>query len=345
MKQLPYLFALSLSLSCLFSCSPKIVTNVMKNYPPVDETEEVVIYEREKDDHVPATAETIGSIAVVDNGFSVGGSYEKVIDMASVETRKNGGNGLLITDHIKPSFWGSTIHQIAGTMLKVDPNDTTLVSSKVAYTSIRENNERKRINIPEHIFGFNIGYGGLPRSDNDVPKEIQDLNDKLTNGIVWDAHYYYHHKGLPYGFGVLASQYYSSPFQDVTYQNNKNNIRLDYVGLSLALRHAFSPKWMWNLNLGMGYLGLMQKASDVNNSSNFGTRKGNTFGSHFGIGIEHRISKQLGIGVDFSSILGYLTSVEDNNFIPDPSTPEINDKNRLNVSRSNAAIGIRYYIQ
>lgn len=345
MKNLKCQFLLIFFLSFLCSCAPKIVTNVLKSYSPVAETEEVVIYDRENDDQVPESAETIGNIAVVDNGFSVGGTYERVIDMASDETRKHGGNGLLITDHLTPSIWGSSIHQIAGIMLKIDPNDTTLVSSKTVYSSIKENNERNRINNPRHIFAVNFGYGGLARGKSVGSAESTKANNLLYNGFSWDAHYYYHHNGFPYAFGIMASQYYSNPFQESIYQDNKNNLRFDYVALSLGLRRAFPSKWMWNLNFGMGYLGFVQKASDISNPSNFGTRTGNTLGMHIGTGFDYRLSEHFGIGMDFSTISGYFTKVKDKNFVADPSMPEINYENRLNGSRVNVTLGIRYYIQ
>lgn len=345
MKQLSYLSALTFLFISLISCSPKIVTSIVKNYPPIPDTEEVILFERDNDDYVPATAETVGNIAVVDNGFSVGGKYEKVIDMATNETRKYGGNGLLITDHIKPSIWGSSIHQISGVMLKIDhTTDTALVSSKSAYTSIRENNERNRIINPRHILILNTGYGALARGNKDVPEELKRMNNKLTNGIVWDAQYYYHHKGQSFGLGVMTSQYYSNPFEDAVYNSSKNSVRLNYIAPSLALRQSLSTKWMWNFIFGLGYLGMTQKATDINNSSNYGTRTGSTLGAHLATGFDYKLSKQFGIGADFSYISGFFTSVKDKNFIPNPSAPEINNDNRLNGSRLSFNIGIRYYI-
>lgn len=345
MKNVFSLLVLPLLSGLLFSCSPKVVTNVLKSYPALPDDEQVAIYNRENNDPVPANAETVGNIAVVDNGFSMGGSYEKVIGLAAEETRRNGGNGLLITDHLKPSFWGSSIHQIAGLMLKTDENDTVFVSSRETYVSIQEENERKRINIPVHTLMINTGYAFLGGNTDNLPSEEKKMVDKLHQGITWDAQYYYHHKGLPYGFGVMVSQFYSSPFEDLVYNNIKNNVRFDYAGLSLGWRNAFSPKWIGSVYFGLGYLGIMQKFSNPDNLSEFGTMTGSTVGSHFGVGIEHQISKRIGIGIDFSGISGYLTSVNYNNLIRDPQAPEISTENRLNASRINFTAGLRYYLK
>lgn len=345
MKNSNFIIVVCILFGGLYSCAPKVVTHVIKNYPALPENEEVVVYEREKNDSVPAGAETLGRIAVVDKGFTVKGSFDRVVELAAAETRGNGGNGLLITDHLKPSFWGSTIHQIAGVMLKVDKEQTEFVSSREAYVSIQEENERKRVSIPEHTLMINTGYSLLEGSTDHLSGEEKRMTDKLHRGITWDAQYYYHHKGLPYGFGLMFSQFYSSPFQDLVYDNIKNNVRLDYAGLSLSLRNAFSPKWIASLCFGVGYLGIMQKFSNPGNLYDYGTLTGSTLGFHFGLGIEYQFSKRIGMGAGLSEISGYLTSVQYHNLTVDPSTPQISSENRLNVSRFNATVGLRYYLK
>lgn len=345
MKDLLHLFAFILLAGILFSCSPKVVTTVLKSYPVLPESEIVAVYEREKDDPVPAKSETVGNIAVVDNLFVIRASYEQVVNLAVDETRKNGGNALLITDHLKPSFWGSTIHQIAGLMLNVDKMDTTFVSSKKTYVSIQEDYERKRIRIPSHTFILNSGYSSLVGRTEGLSSEEKKIIDKLHQGITWDFQYYYHHKGLPYGWGIMLSQFYSSPFDEVVYRSQKNNIRLDYAGLSLGLRTSFSSKWMGSLYYGFGYLGVMQKFSNPSNPTEFGNFTGSTLGIHFGAAIEYKISERVGLGIDFSNIIGSLSSVKYYNLILDPSSPEISSDNRLNASRLNASIGLRYYLK
>ena len=56
---------------------------------------------------VPNTAETIGRVSVVDRGTSTNCRYDQVLHLAQEATGKIGGNGLAITNHQKPSFWGS----------------------------------------------------------------------------------------------------------------------------------------------------------------------------------------------------------------------------------------------
>lgn len=197
---------------------------------------------------------------------------------------------------------------------------------------------------PRHILVLNTGYGSLARGKTGGSEETKRLTNKLTNGLVWDAQYYYHHKGQSFGLGVIASQYYSNPFDKAVYNSFENTIRLDYIAPSLALRQAISPRWMWNFIFGLGYLGMSQKVTQIDYRSNYGTRTGSTLGAHLATGFEYKLSKQFGIGGDFSYIGGFLSSVKDKNFIPEPSAPEINNDNRLNASRFNISVGIRYYI-
>lgn len=96
----------------LTSCSPKVVTNIVRTYPDIIPADSVyVIGLGEK---VPNTAETIGRVSVVDRGTSTNCRYDQVLHLAQEATGKIGGNGLAITNHQKPSFWGSSCHQIYG---------------------------------------------------------------------------------------------------------------------------------------------------------------------------------------------------------------------------------------
>lgn len=101
----------------LTSCSPKVVTHIVRTYPnpvPADS-----VYVIEPGDTVPNTAETLGSVSVVDRGTSRNCRYDQVLRLAQEATGKNGGNGLAITEHVKPSFWGSSCHQINALMLRL----------------------------------------------------------------------------------------------------------------------------------------------------------------------------------------------------------------------------------
>lgn len=96
------LFAAGTTLLLLTSCSPKVITHISKNYPEVIPADSVCVIEL--GETVPNTAETVGRVSVVDRGFSNKCRYDQVLRLAQEATGKNGGNGLAITDHLKPSF-------------------------------------------------------------------------------------------------------------------------------------------------------------------------------------------------------------------------------------------------
>ena len=97
------------------SCSPKVVTALAKTYPEVVLPDSVIVIEM--GETVPNSAEAIGRVSVVDRGFSTQCKYHQVVYLAKEATGKAGGNGLVITNHMEPSFWGSSCHQISGLML------------------------------------------------------------------------------------------------------------------------------------------------------------------------------------------------------------------------------------
>lgn len=65
----------------LTGCSPKVVSNVNKNYQALEASAEVVVLG--EDAQVPADAELIGQLKVGDTGFTINnGSYEDVVALA-----------------------------------------------------------------------------------------------------------------------------------------------------------------------------------------------------------------------------------------------------------------------
>ncbi|MDO5664798.1 MAG: hypothetical protein Q4G63_06040 [Bacteroidia bacterium] len=345
MKSTFQLLGVLLVVSVLFSCSPRVVTQVIKSYPSLPASEEVTVYNRDNNDSIPASAETLGNIAVVDGGFATrkNGSFDKVVKLASDATRENGGNALLITDHIKPSFWRSTIHQIGGVMLRVNPNDTVTVSSQKAYVSLEENSKRRQQFVPAHTLLLNAGYGGLPQKTKGLSAAQQELETKLSNGLTWDIGYTYHHRGYPLGVGLIASQYYSSPFGKTVFQGAEQNVRLDYAGVSLSGKYGLGKDWFFTALYGIGYLGYTHSFIDQG-SSRRGSITAATLGMNFSIGVERKFSKHWGAAFDLSTVVGYFNSINFNNISPAPDVPKINKENRLNASRSNVTLGLRYYL-
>lgn len=106
------------ALILLSSCNPKVITSISKSYPALDYKQEVVVLGLTQSE--PDKAEMLGLVRIGDTGFSNNCSYDVVIESAKLEARKAGGNMIKITDHMLPSVWGSSCHQIIARILKVD---------------------------------------------------------------------------------------------------------------------------------------------------------------------------------------------------------------------------------
>ena len=127
----------------LTSCSPKVVTHIVRTYPnpvPADS-----VYVIEPGDTVPNTAETLGSVSVVDRGTSRNCRYDQVLRLAQEATGKNGGNGLAITEHVKPSFWGSSCHQINALMLHLTDTKVNATEGNPVQDMIDLGRDRKSV--------------------------------------------------------------------------------------------------------------------------------------------------------------------------------------------------------
>ena len=118
MKNTGFFFIFFILLS---ACSPKVVTNLQKNYQSLSYDQEVIVLS--ENEQAPDQAELLGSIKVGDNGLSTNCGFEQVLELATLEARKAGGNVLKITEHKLPSVMGSSCHQIKADILRVaDPS-------------------------------------------------------------------------------------------------------------------------------------------------------------------------------------------------------------------------------
>ncbi len=104
----------------LGSCSPKVETNLIKNYNALDYNEEVLVIGLNEER--PKKSEFLGLITIKDSGFTTKCSYKDVLNEAKLEARKIGGNAIKITTHRPPSV-GSSCHRITADILRIDNID------------------------------------------------------------------------------------------------------------------------------------------------------------------------------------------------------------------------------
>ena len=136
----------------LASCTPRVLTDITMSYP-ARSVEEVKVYD--VGDTVPNSAVAIGKVAVLDRGLTTNCGYDRMLGLAKERTAENGGNGLLLTEHRKPSFWGSSCHQLMGTMFLID--DTTIDPTKpnAAMEGVRLAAEEAERQLREHLLPAN----------------------------------------------------------------------------------------------------------------------------------------------------------------------------------------------
>lgn len=168
----------------LFSCSPRISTNISKSYAPLDYTKEVVVIQRNQPE--PENAELIGEVKIGDTGFSTKCTYDVVIDKALLEARKAGGNALKIIEHKYPSF-ESTCHRIKAKILRLENTEP--------YKEKEEENELLDVDYAilkvyrfrgtGSLVGYNLYLGDslLCRVKNNFKKTIH-INKEGLN-VLW----------------------------------------------------------------------------------------------------------------------------------------------------------------
>lgn len=78
----------------IIACSPKVGTNLAKNYSPLINKEKVLVIGITE--YIPLGAEVLGTVKISDSGFSTHCGWEIVLEKAKSEARKTSGNVLKI---------------------------------------------------------------------------------------------------------------------------------------------------------------------------------------------------------------------------------------------------------
>lgn len=296
MKTANFLLMLLLPL-CLGSCAPKVLTDIVKTYPLRVSADSVRLYE--VGEPVPASAELIGSVKVVDSGASTKCKYEQVVALAKQEASKNGGNALALVEHRKPTILGSSCHQIAGNMLWIGDSigpeaEVTAESSVPAYEN--------RAVTPKSPFRYSTFYASLgyafmtnkfylPKSASGNPK----------NGLDWLLGYDWVSRS-GFGAGLMYSGYKSS----YTYSNMDVNVGLAYIAPQFVMKQKVG-RWGIEERIGLGYFKYRESAENVSASLS-------GFGYNFLFGAEYYLSDHVGIGANIGYIGSSLPKQDDINY-------------------------------
>ena len=238
--------------SILTGCAPRVISDMYTyEFAPLPPDSVQVFQVGEP---VPAGSIAIGTVKVVDNGLSVKGGYERVLRMAIGETARNGGNGLVVTDHRKPDM-RSTIHRVWGTMLHIDQTAAdTVVRASVERAIARSVNvsqmqygnssgqliEREAVKNPKNVFRVSIGPSWLMSR---YVTRFREYKSKCGFEVTAD---YEHLWKWGIGIGVNYLHSYTLIDEELT-------LRLNYFGPSLALGYMLGEKWRIGAGVGVGY--------------------------------------------------------------------------------------------
>ena len=330
MKHLLLLFPFVL----LFSCSPKVSLVVVKSYPARNLQDTVHVYEHSED--IPKPSEVLAKIAVYDAGAAIKCNYNQVLAIAQKEVLKLGGNGLLITNHTRPSILGSTCHQIQGNILRVGElkkiDSLAIITQSNILPKIFIEPKRPE-NPPTHNFDLNMGYGWVYNRTKNLTGAEKQFEDALSNGITWDLQYSCFLKSF-LGFGAIYSGYASSG----TFQGETDRILLTYLAPMVCIKSYQSKSWILKCNIGVGFLGYLDhlKGTDINATAA-------TLGTNIGMGIEYQVNSNWGIGVEVNSIMGSFKKItyHYSNYTEERT---FDNNQKMGVSRIDMIIGLRYYI-
>ena len=136
----------------LASCSPKITTNVIKQYEALGFKDSVKVLAL--NDDIPSASETIGTIQIGNNnGFSSLKPYDELLDKLTLESRKYGANAIKLLDYNILSSGKSTY--ISARMLKVIDFNSKPIYSKS--DSAMMDADYAELNI----YRFNNGMGAF----------------------------------------------------------------------------------------------------------------------------------------------------------------------------------------
>lgn len=202
--------------------------------------------------------------------------------------------------------------------------------------------------LPTFRFGANGGwsYRTAKLGDN-IPSELKNYMKNLRSGVHYglDACWYFTDR---YGVGFKYSSYNSKnsidnisatlPDGTIRYGVMSDDITIQFAGAMFSSR-IFDDQWSNCLvsNIGLGYLGFMDKAVLIDEF----TLKGSTFGVCLEIGYDFRISENFVLGFQAAYVAGVLTEL-DYSDASGTEHIELEEEQYEGLHRLDLSIGLRF---
>ena len=307
----------------LSACSPKVTTNIVRDYSKRVSPQQVKIYE--VGDTVPYGAEYIGNVMVTaDRSPASKCRYEKVIDMAVKATADNGGNILSLTSHKLPGG-SDACHEISGDIMwdgdttYVHPN-TTYVRSDTAQVHSDTAPSAQTFTLTKNTFYINAGYGNVSSklyiaSEHKAPSSA-------SRGIDFNIGYDYMLNRL-IGIGVQYSGFKGT----VSIGPDCSHYLISLVGPHLVLRQQIGEgRFLLEERLCIGYYNLFQWAYGL-------TTQNHGLGSSIQLGVEYLLNEKVGLAFSIGSVSGSLNN----------DSVELPDDEKSGIGRLYVDMGFRYH--
>lgn len=285
----------------LASCNPRVVTDIVKTYPPIVVPDSVIVFGVGQ--HVPASARTIGRVSVGKGSIAARCTYSDVLRLAKAEAAKAGGNGLMITSHSLPSSGGSNCHQIAGSILLLNQGAVkhdSLADAVFKNQAAEQDEVIRRHSVAGNTFSANIGYGHI-FSDIYVADGNSLNGIPQRNGVDWRLQYdHTFSSGL--GIGILYSGFRSSGWVFGTEDTFLEN----YIAPVLSGRWKVADKLIMKGEFGIGYYRHDENAGNGYHLWADGT------GLNLDLGLEYMVTPHFGLGMSAGLLSGSVGNMKDN---------------------------------
>lgn len=338
----------SIAISLLFcSCMPPSVSRmIMKTYPPTDATTVAVYFNKPE---VPSSSESLGVVSVFDGGMSTNCDSVSVVNIIKAEAGKAGGNAAYVSEHVKPSFWGSTCHQMTATLLRINDFsglDTTTTVSNHAIPDLKRIKPDR--NLPSMNVDVKMGYGFRTAKISDEVDEFQRyVLGKRKSGVSFETSYHYYFNDWS-GIGLMYSGYFSNVTIPASYQTDNETIsgilttrdRINFIAPKYIIRIIPADNFFVNMSIAMGYVSYSAK-------ENFSTdyyynAKGGTFGYYYGAEMEYKFSMNLAALFSIGTLSASLNefSVDDNG---NKQMVQLEQGVREGIGVGNFSLGMRYH--
>ncbi len=330
----------------LMSCSPKIGKVITKTYPEVSSDIPVTVFMNAQ--KIPVNSESLGVVKVGDSGFTTNCDSVTVVDLIKTEARKVGGNAVLVTEYRKPSFWGSSCHQMVATVLKVNDFSSSTEETDTTSRFVENKVFKPARTLPRVRFSIGGGYGWrTAETISELNQTMKNYLEELKSGPVWDASFNYYFNDN-YGIGLIYSAYTASNSEYLQELNTGNTGYLDtrdfitYVGPAFMMRFPFAKnKCIFDMGIGFGYIGYKSTVEFLQDKYIY---TGSSVGFQMAVGLEYRISNNWGIGFDLSTLGGSLDRITINEN-GEKTTYKFESGEFEGLGHFRMLVGVRYHIK